>query len=557
MNPGLPADLLLYNGRVITLEEDMPEAGAVAVLGNRIAAVGSDRELAPLRETARRSIDLNGATVVPGFIDAHNHLFLYIYLLTLLDCRVALDAPLSRVLERVSQRARQTPPGEMIRGWGFADYKVRERRYPTSRELDEAAPDNPVVLIHTSGHHAAANSAALRAFEISADTPDPPGGRIERDPGSGEPTGVLHESAMHALSFAGLLLEFLGQGLESQLDLLERGGLEYLRFGITSVHDASSLPDILKLYHEAECRGRLPVRLYPMPLLDFSPSLLDTGIRTRFGSDWLRLGPIKVMSDGSLSGRTAAVSEPYLNTPGTGMLTMDQDRMNGVVREIHEKGFQAAVHAIGDRAVDQVLTAFEQVISPGAGNPMRHRMEHAGILNPSLIRRMAELDLVVATQPRFLYEQGDGFLDSCGPERILRVYPYRSLLESGIRVAGSSDCPVVSHSPLLGIRDAVMRKTEGGRVLAPDERLTAEQALRLFTIDAARASFDEDRKGSIRPGKLADLVVLDEDPLSVEPERIGEIRVRMTLLDGDVVYSEDREDGSPVLPARERRNGRG
>jgi predicted amidohydrolase YtcJ len=343
---------------------------------------------------------------------------------------------------------------------------------------------------------------------------------------------------MHALSFAGLVLEFLGRDIDSQLDLLEQGGQEYLKSGITSVHDASSLPDILRIYHEAERRGRLPMRVYPMPLLDYSRPVLDAGVRTGFGSDRLRMGPIKVISDGSLSGRTAAVSEPYRNTPGNGMLAMDQQKMNGIVREIHEKGFQAAIHAIGDRAVDQVVTAYEQVIPLGSGNPLRHRIEHAGILNRSLIDRIAERDLVVATQPRFLYEQGDGFLASCGPERIRRVYPFRSLLRSGVRVAGSSDCPVVCHAPLLGIRDAVMRRTEAGEVLAPEECLTPAEALRLFTIDAARASFEEDRKGSLRPGKLADLVVLSEDPLSVEPERIGEIRVRMTILDGEVVYSD-------------------
>jgi predicted amidohydrolase YtcJ len=540
MRGGLPVDLLLYGGRVITLEDDVREAEAVAVLGGRIAAVGSDRELAPLRESARRSIDLDGGVLVPGFVDAHNHLFLNIYLLTLLDCRVALDSPLISVLETVAGRALETPAGNLIRGWGYADYKVRERRYPTRWELDEAAPDNPVVLIHVSGHHAAVNSAALEAFRISAATPDPPGGRIERDSASGEPTGVLHESAMHDLSFAGLVLEFLGMDRDSQLERIEQGGREYLKCGITSVHDASCLPQILKLYQEAERRNRLPVRLYPMPLLDWSRPLLDAGVCTGFGSDRLRVGPIKVMSDGSLSGRTAAVSEPYRNTPGNGMLTMDQDRMNESVREIHEKGFQAAIHAIGDRAVEQVMTAFEQVIPRGSGNPMRHRIEHAGVLDPVLIRRMAERDIVVATQPRFLFEQGDGFLASCGADRIQRVYPFRSLLESGIRVAGSSDCPVVSHEPLLGIRDAVMRRTEAGEVLAPDERLTPEQALRMFTIEAARASFEEDRKGSIRTGKLADLVVLDQDPLSVEPEQIGTVGVRMTLLDGEVVYS--RED---------------
>jgi len=536
MRPGIPVDLVLHGGKVITLEEDLGMAESVAVLGRRIAAVGSDRELAPLRETAARSVDLKGAAVVPGFVDAHNHLFLTLYLLTLLDCRAALNDPVSSVLETVASRARETPAGDMIRGWGFADYKVRERRYPTRWELDEAAPDHPVVIMHVSGHHAAANSAALAAFGISAATPDPPGGRIERDPASGEPSGVLHESAMHDISFAGLVLEFLAMEPERQLDRIEQGGREYLKCGITSVHDAASLPQILRLYHEAERRGRLPLRLYPMPLMEYSRPLLEAGLCTGFGSDRLRVGPMKVISDGSLSGRTAAVSEPYRNTPGDGMLAMDQERMNRTVREIHDQGFQAAVHAIGDRAVGQVVAAFEQVIPRGSGNPRRHRIEHAGVLDATLIRRMAELDLVVATQPRFLFEQGDGFLASCGPERIRRVYPFRSLLESGIRVAGSSDCPVVSKEPLLGMQDAVLRRTEAGEVLAPEERLTPEQALRMFTIEAARASFEEDRKGSIRPGKLADLVVLDRDPLSVEPERIGALRVCMTLLDGEVVH---------------------
>jgi len=213
--------------------------------------------------------------------------------------------------------------------------------------------------------------------------------------------------------------------------------------------------------------------------------------------------------------------------------------MNGVVREIHEKGFQSAIHAIGDRAMEQVVTAYEKVIPAGSGNPLRHRIEHAGILTHTLMDRMAAMDIVVATQPRFLFEQGDGFLDSCGPERIQRVYPFRSLLERGIRVAGSSDCPVVSHDPLLGIQDAVMRKTEAGKVLAPGERLSPDQALRMFTIEAARASFEEDRKGSIRPGKLADLVVLSGDPCTVPPEEIGSLKINMTLLAGEVVYQRE------------------
>ena len=536
MSQGLPVDRLLVNGRVLSLEQAYADAQAVGIRDGRIAAVGRDAELAPLRESAGQVIDLQGATVVPGFIDAHNHFSIYTYLLTLLDCRTPLDVPVGKVLEKVATHAGETERGQLIRGWGYADYKVRERRYPTRAELDEAAPEHPVVILHVSNHHAVANSLALERFGITAATPDPEGGRIERVPGTNEPSGLLHETAMHAVSFAGMLPEFLGMELEDRIRLLESGARDYLRRGITSVHDALALPPILSLYHDADIRGRLPLRLYPMSYYDMSRPLLDSGLGTRFGSERLRVGPIKVLADGSLSGRTAAVSEPYRNTPGTGILYMEQERLDEIVREVHGKGFQCAIHAIGDRAVAQVVTAYEQVVSPGDGNPMRHRIEHAGILDGALMDRMAELDLVVATQPRFLFEQGDGFLASCGPERILRVYPFRSLLDRGIRVAGSSDCPVVSHDPLLGIRDAVLRRTEEGEVLAPDERLSPEQALRLFTLDAARASFEEDGKGSIRPGKLADLAVLSGDPLSVPPERIGDIEVRLTIVDGEIVH---------------------
>ena len=552
MNPALSVDMRLYNARVITLEGEPLEPGAVAVFKDRIAAVGSTQELAPLRETARRSMDLNGAVVAPGFIDAHNHMFLYLYLRTLLDCRTPLDAPMEDLLKKVASRAQDTPTGEWIRGWGFADYKVKGRRYPTRRELDEAAPHHPVVIIHASGHSAAANSAALQGFDISANTPDPPDGWIEREPGTAEPNGVLHETAAQMVSYAGMVLEFLGKDRDTQIRLIEQGGPDYWRCGITSVHDASCLPDILALYQEAELQGKLPVRMYPMSLLDYSRPLLESGVRTRFGSSRLRIGSIKVMGDGSLSGRTAAVSEPYLNMPGTGILYMDQERMNGVVKEVHEKDFQCAIHAIGDRAVDQVVTAYESVIKPGSGNPLRHRIEHAGILTDELMDRMAALDLVVGTQPRFLFEQGDGFLASCGPERIKRVYPFRSLIQRGIRVAGSSDCPVVSHDPLLGIRDAVLRRTEEGRVLAPDERLSPEQALRMFTVEAARASFEEDEKGSLKTGKLADLVVLSDDPLTVSSERIGDIQVCMTMLGGEVVYTAGKRTGHDSCPAPEK-----
>jgi predicted amidohydrolase YtcJ len=252
---------------------------------------------------------------------------------------------------------------------------------------------------------------------------------------------------------------------------------------------------------------------------------------------------MKLFGDGSLSGRTAAVSIPYQNTTNTGILYRSQEMLDDIIYKLDKQNFQIAVHAIGDRAVEQVLNSYKKVMGINKPNIKRHRIEHAGILNPDLIQSMADLDLVAAVQPRMLYEQGDGFYRSCGEERIQWIYPYRELIEQGIHVAGSSDCPVVSPDPILGMRDAIMRKTEEGRVLAPSQRLDADMALRMYTQEAAFSIFEENNIGTIEEGKLADMVVLSQNPLTTSPESWGDkLRVEMTMVGGNIVYENFERD---------------
>jgi predicted amidohydrolase YtcJ len=455
---------------------------------------------------AQRRIQLNNKVLAPGFIDAHNHFMIYCMWLPYLDCRLPLNGDMDELLEKISSKAEELSRGEWVKGWGFADYKVKQRRFPTLAELDKVALHNPVGIIHVSGHSAVVNSKGLEYLGITKQTPDPSGGKIERDKNTGQPNGVLHETAMLGLSIESTNKEFVALNADKQMEAIRAAAEEYAQMGITTTCDALSAPDILSIYQSAEKKGVLKCRVVAMPYYDSSASVLESGLRSGFGSEMFRLGPMKLFGDGSLSGRTAAVSIPYQDSTNTGILYRSQEVLDDIINELDKKDFQIAVHAIGDRAVEQVINSYQKVLGKDKQNIKRHRIEHAGILNPDLIKSMADLDLVVAVQPRMLYEQGDGFFRSCGEERIQWVYPYRELIEHGIHVAGSSDCPVVSPDPILGMRDSIMRKTEEGRVLAPSQRLDADMALRMYTKEAAFSIFEENNIGTIEEGKLADMV---------------------------------------------------
>ena len=528
-------DLLLTNATVASMRPSRPPDEAVAIIGERIAWVGSAadarRELGPIG----RTIDLGGATVLPGFIDAHNHLILLGHWLNQVDCSASAVRSIPDIVDAIAARSRTVPAGTWIEGHGYDDTRLAERRHPSRTDLDAATPDHPVLIHHISGHMSVVNSRGLELAGIGHGTPDPVGGRVDRDPSSWEPTGLLQEQAQTLLP-----VPFTPQEPGTLLESLRSGGVAYLEAGVTSSHEAGIFsPPELGAFQTAWAEGWLAQRTYLMFRIDFVPWIEALGLQGGFGDARLRFGALKLVADGSLIGRTAAVSEPFLDDPAPrniGMLTIPPDELHDLISRGHGLGWQMAVHAIGDRAIETTLDGFERAMARLPRPDPRHRIEHCGVLRPDLIRRIGQLGVIPVSQPPFITEFGDGFLRHLGHARCQLTYPLRAFLKAGIPVAGSSDSPVSSHRPLLGIQAAVTERTADGAEFAPAERLTAEEAIRMYTIHAAHASFDERDKGTIEPGKLADLVVLGHDPMTVAPESIASIPVLATVVGGVFVY---------------------
>ncbi len=530
------SDLVLSNATVITLDPDRPEPDGpttVVVTDGRIRYVGGHAEAAEHIGPHHEDLDLGGATVVPGFIDAHHHLMTLGFWMSQLDCAYPAVRSIADIVGAVAARAACTTPGEWIRGRGYDDHKLAERRHLTRGDLDVVSPEHPVMIRNASGHMCVVNSVALRQAGITRDTRSPFGGHIDVD-SAGEPTGLLQEEAQQLLG-----VPFLPTDPEELARYLDVAGRAYLTAGVTSGHEAGIFDPVeFGVLQRAWAAGTLALRTYMMirtPMLD---ALEGVGFHTGFGDDMLRVGSIKVISDGSLIGRTAAVCEPFQDAQDDdlGLAMFTQEELDDIVWRGHRAGWQLAIHAIGDRAIGMCLDAYERALIRAPRADHRHRIEHCGILRPDLIARMAALKVIPVGQPPFIAEFGDGFLDHLTPERSRLTYPLRSLLEAGIPVAGSSDSPVSSFEPLIGIQAAVTERTASGREFAPEEALTVPEALGLYTRHAAYAAFDEDIKGTITAGKYGDLAVLGQDPRAVPAETIAQIPVLATVRGGQVVH---------------------
>ncbi|GAB5601664.1 amidohydrolase [Thermus sp. FJN-A] len=526
------ADFALVRARIYTLDPRMPRAEGLAAWRGRILALGSEDQLKDLIGPGTEVLEAGGRPVFPGFHDAHCHILLFG--LSLLEVNLKGVVSLEQVRAAVADRARSLPAGRWIRGGGYNENLLAERRHPTRWELDAAAPEHPVWLSHVSGHMGVANSHALALAGIGRDTPDPPGGRIVRDE-LGEPTGLLLETAQELIKR--VLPPYSPQELKEALSL---AGSRMAAEGITAAQDAWAgwiAPQEFRAYQEAVEEGGLPQRVW---LLVDARSLQGDyrgaffGLRTRFGGERLRLGAVKFFADGSLIGRTAALSQPYADPPGAlGLLTYEPAVLKEEVRKAHEAGWQVAVHAIGDRAIEITLEAFAEALGPQAPR-YRPRVEHAGLLRPDLMEKVRRVGAVVVTQPRFVYELGDGFREALGEERLRWVYPLRSL--EGVALAFSSDRPVVEGAPLLGLEAALNRRTALGIPLAPEEAMGLEPALQAYTLGGAYAAFSEGELGSLTVGKWCDFVVLEEDPFLVSPAEIGGIGVWATVVGGRTVF---------------------
>jgi predicted amidohydrolase YtcJ len=552
-------DLTLVNANVLTMDRDRPRASTVAIARGRIEALDAS---SGVPAGSGRVVDLRGATVLPGFHDAHNHMVGFGMSLAEVDLRSSAAGSLDELYAAIARRAETTAPGDWVIGAGYDQNKLGA--HPNRDALDRAAPGRRVWLRHTSGHMCVVNSPVLAALGLDAAATEFPGGRVATD-SSGRPTGLLEERAQ--LLVGSLVYPY---PLAELTRAISRAAEQYLKEGVTSCTEAgiaggwvAHSPAELAAYQAARDSGELRVRVELMPAAEVLHALgahdgdglvagLDLGIKTGFGDDWLRLGPVKIFADGSLVGRTAALIDPYdgggagnEDGPGNGRGYLQADAADLQARIIaaHRSGWQVATHAIGDLAIDVVLDAYARALEAYPRRDPRHRIEHFAVVQPRQVTRAAELGVIAVPQGRFVTELGDGMLAAVGPDRQGWLYRQRSLLEAGMVLPGSSDRPVVSGAPLLGIADMVNRRTASGVPFNPGEAITAQQALYAYTRGSAYASRQEHVKGSIAPGMLADLVVLSEDPTAVSPERIAEVAVLATIVDGQCRYDAGAFDG--------------
>jgi predicted amidohydrolase YtcJ len=523
-------DLILYNANVLTVDAAQPRAQAVAIAGGRFFAVGSNDDVRRLTKAGIRQVDIGGKTVVPGFIDAHTHpSYAGIRHLRWVDCDLRSIAEIQKAIR---ERAAKTPAGDWVIGFKYDDTKTREGRKLTRDDLDAAAPAHPVFIEHRGGHTAYVNSLALRRTEVSDATADPQGGKFDRDPATGHLTGGLRENA--TVPFRKMIpTTFTRDEMRQGVKLISQ---MMVRTGVTSVHDAEADPADLLAYQDAREAGELSFRVYCLMQCQFLDRMTAAGIRTGLGDDWLRVGAVKLVCDGSISERTARLTQPYVGRPNDyGILVNSEEELYANARKAHEAGWQIGTHANGDAAIDIMLRIYERLQREMPRRDPRYRLEHCTVVNPALIGRIRALGAIPTPFSTYVYYHGEKMREY-GAERLDWMFAVRSFLDAGIRVTQASDYPPGPFEPMMALRSEVTRTDSHGNVWGARQRVTVEEALRVGTLNGAYASFEEDRKGSITAGKLADLVVLGQDPLKVNPMSLVEIPIERTMAGGRWVY---------------------
>ena len=487
-------------------------------------------------------MDLKGRTVLPGFIDAHQHLSIFSQVPLQLNLSVLQVQSVEKLLEIVQSEAKRLPRGEWIRGVLYDDTKMFGDRALIKEDLDSVAPYHPVIIIHVSYNWSIVNSEALRRGGIDEMTPDQKGRKIGRDSVTGRLTGQLFGTAFHSEAMSG------GQAIVPPFEkgIRNRALIDAARImnsvGITSTTDASCPPSYVTSYHALAVDRLLPLRINMLISYFWLEELEKLGLVGRWGSEWVRCTGIKLIIDGAIAGRTAALRGGYSQNPlDHGVLVFeDPEELNKLVGRIHRIGYQACMHANGDLAIEMALDAIERAQMEYPRSDSRHRIEHCTIINDRILNRMRSLRVMALPFGSYLWQHGEKLVPYFGRKRAEIMFAHKSFLDAGIRVAGSSDAPAGLHPPLLGVQCMVTRKTPSGEVIGANERISIEEALKMYTVYAAYASFEEKIKGSLAPGRLADMVVLSQDPCMVDPEEIGRIGIVMTILGGRVVYEQNK-----------------
>jgi hypothetical protein len=533
------ADRVFINAKVITLNDAQPEADFIAIGKGRILAVGNAKDAEKWIGVDTEVVDLQDKTVIPGLNDSHLHLYVYGQSLTWVILNGATS--IEEVKRRVTEKAKTTPLGQVIMGRGWDQTLFSENRFLNRDDLDEAAPNHPVILSRVCGHVTAVNSLALDMGEVRAKTPNPPGGGIQKDPVTGEPTGLLMETAKL------LVTQKVPQpSFEDRKTMIRNAMGKAVACGLTSVTTddirqnlITKITDCLKIYHALWDEGTPVLRINLLVYQDALDEVLEMGFKTGSGDEKVRIGALKIVQDGSLGARTGMMHEPYVNDgENRGLPVHSQDELNDLVRKGHEAGMQIGIHVIGDAASDLCLNAFEKAQQNYPRMDPRHRLIHYSVVNESILSRTKALGVGVDAQPRFVSLNGRRVEEFLGDKRAAMTYAWKTIQEWGIPLAGGSDSPVDRLEPLLGIHNAVNRQVDSvpGMVFQPQECLSVLDAIRMYTLGSAYSTFEETIKGSIEVGKLADLTILDRDPREI-PDQIKDIRVMMTVVDGNIVYS--------------------
>lgn len=515
----IQVDLVVLNADIKTLDSHIPRAKAMAISNGRIIAIGTEAEIEPLIKQAKNTVDLEGRTVLPGFIDTHAHLASLGRKMLHLD--FGKTTSVEEALQLVRNRVDELPAGNLILGYNWDESLWEIPRYITKYDLDPIAPNNPVILIRVCGHLISVNSVTLKQLDL-----DPDDAGIDRDNESGELTGVLRDIPVDTRKFQ--------TSAEDLAEVIIEGCRYANSVGVTSVHEnlyRRQLPYVAE-YVKLDQQGKLTVRVYANLEAKLIDLLAGLGVPTGLGNNTFRLGGIKVFTDGSLGAQTAAISQPYLDKPDTdGLMLFDEEDYQILIKTANELGLQVSSHAIGDRAIELVIRVHEKVSKKELTQKLRHSIIHAELLTAPLIKRVKQLDMLLLMQPNFVHRWGlpNGMYDlRLGPERAEQLNNFRRVLDAGIKVAFGSDC--MPMDPIYGIFSAVTHPY-------PSIKISVAEAIRLYTIDAAFASFEEDRKGSLTPGKLADFVVLSANPFEIAPEELKDIKVLATYVGGRCVFS--------------------
>jgi predicted amidohydrolase YtcJ len=532
--PAFGSDVIIVNANVHTMDRSHPQAEAIALNGNRIIAVGSNDEIRKLAAANTRVIDARGQLVLPGFNDSHVHFLSGGFQLSSVDLRDA-NTP-QEFAERIRTFAAKASAGTWITGGDWDHERWPDARLPTKELVDRFTPNTPVFVNRLDGHMALANSLALKLAGVTRETQDPNGGVIVRDP-AGEPTGILKDAAQ---SFVWKVIP--PASFDQKLAAARAATNHAASLGVTSVHDMSAGTDV-GVYQTLLDRGELKTRIYavwPLPRWD---RLAATGVRAHFGSAMLRTGGLKGFADGSLGSTTALFFDPYLDAPNTSGIPSDEMFPDGAmlerVRGADRAGLQVLIHAIGDRANDKILSIYEQIEKEDGDRDRRFRIEHAQHLRAQDIPRFARDKVVASMQPFHAIDDGRWAEKRIGPQRAKTTYAFRSLLDAGTTLAFGTDWTVAPLNPILSIYAAVTRRTLDGKHpigWVPEQKISVEEAVRAYTVGSAFAEFQENDKGTITSGKLADIVILSRDIFTIDPNEIEKVAVTMTIMDGRVVF---------------------